>query len=126
MKKKLYLFVVFIALSLNAQNITSGISDNIAFVSKDYASIHKTNPHKEIMLVPSRVLVSISIDVKKETLQVSSTHFVQEISINNLHGKKLIQKSNTNSISLSQLPRGVYILNVKSSNSIFSKKIILH
>ncbi len=125
MKKKLYLLVVFIALGLNAQKNTSEVSDDVAFIGKDYPSIYKTKSNKEAILVSSRVLVSVSINVKEETLQVRSTHLVQEISINNLQGKKLIQKINTNNISLSQLPRGVYILKVKSSNSIFSKKIIL-
>ena len=125
MKEKLYLLVVFIALGLNAQNNTSDFSDNVTFVGKDYTSINKTKSYKEAAPVASRVLVSISVNVKKEILQVRSTHFVQEVSISNLHGKKLIQRANTNSISLSQLPRGVYILNVKAANSNFSKKIIL-
>ena len=126
MKKKLYLLVVFIVIGISAQTFdASNVVNREVSNNQHYVNLGNTEPHKDVTKTTTKVLVQISINVNKETLHVRSTHAVEELSINNLHGTILIQKRDTNSIGLVSLPRGVYILNVKAANSNFSKKIIL-
>jgi len=120
MKKKLYLLVVFIVINTTAQNsLKSNFANDIAFNLSD------TRPPKEASRKTSKVVVSVHVNVKKETLIIRSTHHIEELSIKNLQGKKLIQQKNQNTIGLTNLTRGVYILEIKTQETIISKKIIL-
>ncbi|MDJ0645315.1 MAG: hypothetical protein QNJ57_04950 [Flavobacteriaceae bacterium] len=118
MKKKLYLLAAFMALNVAAQS-TLETPGEIAL--NPIASAH-TRPHKDVL---KKASISLHMDAKKETLKVRSTLPVNELSINNLYGKKLIRKTNSTKIKLSSLTRGVYELEVRLEGTIFRRRIIL-
>ena len=117
MKKKLSLLATFIVINVAAQpNFDVRSSSD---VSADLFAY--TEPVTEAR----KASISVQIDSKNEILKIRSTLPVKALSINNLYGKKLIYKANTNSVKVSLLPRGVYELEVKLEGTTFRKRIIL-
>jgi hypothetical protein len=53
-----------------------------------------------------------------------SQNDINELSVRNLLGQDLINLKNKNSIDMSSLPNGIYILTVKQGENIYSKKFI--
>ncbi|NNC69609.1 MAG: T9SS type A sorting domain-containing protein [Flavobacteriaceae bacterium] len=118
MKKKFCLLAAFIVINVAAQHtIESQRASDLNATLYAY-----TEPVKES---PSKVSISLQIDSKNEVLKVRSTLPIKALSINNLFGKKLIHKTNTNSLKVSLLPRGVYEIEVKLEGNTFRKRIIL-
>lgn len=116
MKKRLFLLAAFIALNVAAQSPLDSSSDH------NVSSYAYTNATDE---TPRKASIRLQVDTKKEVLKVRSTRPISELSINNLYGKRLIRKRNSNTLKLSSLPRGVYELEVKLKGDTFRKRILL-
>ena len=116
MKKELFLLAAFIALNVAAQPSIDTSND---FSSLSYAYAKSRD------VATASASISLQIDTKKDILKIRSTLPVNELSINNLYGKKLISKRNSSKVKLSSLPRGVYELEVRLEGTTFHKRIIL-
>ena len=61
----------------------------------------------------------------KNKLNINSKYKINKITIINLLGKKVIEKTSLlNYVNLNKLPKGVYILKIDFENGILNKKII--
>ena len=53
-----------------------------------------------------------------------NTDNIESISVVNLLGSIVLTKNNSNNIDLSSLPKGSYVVSIKSNNNVFVKQII--
>jgi len=112
-------FLNLFAMNAAAQPLQPSISLGIEKNNNLYSF---TEPHKD---APRKASISLKLDIKKEVLKIRSTLPINEVSINDLFGKKLIQIRNRNEVKLSSLARGVYELEVKLEGTTLRKRIIL-
>lgn len=78
-------------------------------------SVQEEQLVKEINLYPNPI---------KDILYIQSAYPVKEIKVYNMQGKLLKTVSNVAEISLSFLPKGMYLVQVRTEEGLFNEKVL--
>jgi len=97
-------------------DVVSGGPDIVWFENMHPLSINE-NQIDGISIYPNPVINKLLITVPKNST-------IQNIKIFDISGKKLIEKEKDTELDLSQLPNGIYLLEVKTEKGIFTEKLI--
>ena len=113
-------------------NITSELKVVAKVTSNDICSINQSE------VVSNEIEVAVDICTGIDELGSNFTFYpnptsgiifmnidnIESISVNNIIGSIALTKGNSNSVDISSFPNGVYIISVKTNNSVFVKKIL--
>ncbi len=59
-----------------------------------------------------------------EVVHIESKEHISEIKVYDISGRKVLQKSNNNTVNISKLPRGAYMMRVKVDHQEIVKQLI--
>ena len=112
-------------LYVSAKTPTSGNELYVVFMdgslsSNDYIYIRKFGD--DVIVYPNPTKGSLTITSKEKLT-------IQAIELFDFSGKKIMAKdysSESVNINIGDLPKGIYLIKVKTNNSVFTKKVILH
>ena len=97
-------------------DVVSGGADIVWFENQHALSINE-NQVVEVSVYPNPVKNKLYLDVHHNS--------IKNINVFDVGGKRLIEKNeNATELNLSQLPKGVYLLEVKTEKGMFTEKII--
>ncbi len=85
----------------------------------------------QVVIAPSTAIKDISeTDIKvypnpiTKNLHIKTTEELKSIELYNTNGQLILKTQKTSNISVSQLPKGIYIIKINTEKGVFSSKII--
>lgn len=111
-------------LETEAQIIRTGWSCNDGILNGDESSIDDCN--EEVLSIPSAPELAIWPNPSKGSINISiTTNQDAVISVYSASGKRLLKNSFQKDYKLENLPAGVFLIQVQSKASLFTKKVIV-
>ena len=87
-----------------------------------------TYRRQSTLAVPNQISISDIIVYPNPTtdiLNIRSKFPIEDVKLYSVLGKKVLQTTNTSLINMSQLAPGVYIIKIKSNNTVISKRLMI-
>ncbi|MEO8240534.1 MAG: T9SS type A sorting domain-containing protein, partial [Flavobacterium sp.] len=117
--------IVTVSLAAGQNTITKGSVANLYYISTVYNSTGRMSGNNDIQEVVETAKLTLYPNPVSSELNISSDKAIQKVEVYNLSGALVnTQQGNSNTLDMSNLSNGSYLLKVFTENSVTTKIII--